>query len=228
MPNAKPTLVLIPGLLCDETVWQPVIEKFSGRLPIVVADCSMQDSLTQMAKDALAATSGPLYVAGHSMGARVALEMVRLAPERVLKLVLADTGVHPRKPGEESKRQRVIDLANEHGMQALADQWLPPMVYRQHDTALMSVLMQMVLRMNPQLHARQIQALLDRPDATTGLADIVCPVVLIVGRQDAWSPVEQHESMLPHLRDARLEVIEDAGHFAPVEQPEAFVAVMER
>ena len=229
MPISKPTLVLIPGLLCDKTVWQPVIDKLAGNWPIVVADCSTQNSITQMAKDALAATDGPLFVAGHSMGGRVALEMIRLAPERISKLVLADTGIHPRKPGEEVKRQQVIDLAYDKGMQALAAQWLPPMVQPElHDDAtLMGSLTEMVMRMNPDLHARQIKALLDRPDATAGLADIDCPVVLIVGRQDAWSPVEQHEAMLPHLRNVRLEVIENAGHFAPVEQPEAFVAVIE-
>lgn len=227
--SAQPTLLLIPGLLCDKIVWQPVIDHFSAEMPIVVADCSTQDSLTQMAKDALASTDGPLCVGGHSMGARVALEMVRLAPERVVRLALADTGVHPKKPGEDAKRQHVIDLANTKGMQALADQWLPPMVHpdRHEDKALMGALNAMVLRMDPELHARQIKALLNRPDAMEGLKAIDCPVSLIVGRQDAWSPVAQHEGMLAHLKNARLEIVEDAGHFAPIEQPKAFVTAIE-
>jgi pimeloyl-ACP methyl ester carboxylesterase len=224
----KPTLVLVPGLLCDETVWQPVVDRFGKDLPIVIGDCSTQDSITRMAKDTLDAAQGDLHVAGHSMGARVALEMVRLAPERIKKLALIDTGVHPRREGEEAKRQVMLDLADEKGMRALADQWLPPMVHpdRHDDTKLMGMLIAMVERMSPELHHRQITALLNRPAAMAGLEDITCPTTLIVGRQDVWSPVEQHEAMLPHLRNANLEIIEDAGHFAPVEQPEAFVATI--
>lgn len=226
---SNPTLVLVPGLLCDETVWQPVIDRFSGRLPILIGDCSTQNSITHMAEDVLDSTSGDLCVAGHSMGGRVALEMVRLAPERIKKLALADTGVHPRKIGEEIKRQEVIDLAFAKGMRALADRWLPPMVHpdRVTDSGLMGALTQMVERMSPELHQRQITALLNRPDALPGLDDITCQTTLIVGRQDAWSPVEQHVAMLPHLRNARLVVIEDAGHFAPIERPIAFIAVLE-
>ena len=45
---------------------------------------------------------GPLVVIGHSMGARVALEMVRAAPERISSSALLDTGVHPVREGEEA------------------------------------------------------------------------------------------------------------------------------
>lgn len=226
---SNPTLVLVPGLLCDATVWQPVIDAFKKRLPVLVGDCSSQDSITQMAKDILDSADGDLFVAGHSMGGRVALEMVRLAPDRVAKLLLADTGVHPKREDEEAKRQVLVDLGNERGMGALAEKWLPPMVHpdRIDDGVLIGALTQMVERMSPKLHARQIKALLDRPDATSGLKDITCQTVLVAGRQDAWSPVEQHEAMLPHLRDARMKVIEDAGHFAPIERPSAFISVME-
>jgi len=213
------TNLLIPGLLCDRFCWEPVL----ARLDAAVADLSTQDNLTQMARDLLAQYPGPLRVAGHSMGARVALEMARLAPGRVEKLALLDTGIHPLKPGEPEKRAEIVQYAYDHGMQALAERWLPPMVWEgnQTDAELMAGLTQMVLRMNPDLHARQIKALVDRPDASACLGQITCPVLLIVGRQDQWSPVSQHEDMLSLLPDASLHVIENAGHFAPVERPDA-------
>lgn len=229
MAETRPTLVLIPGLLCDGIVWQAAIDRFASEMPVMIGDCSTQDSLADMAKDILAANPGRLRVAGHSMGGRVALEMMRLAPERIERLALLDTGVHPRRDGEEAKRQVLVDLAYAKGMAALAAQWLPPMVHpdRHGDKPLMDMLTAMVGRMTPELHQRQITALLNRPDARPGLQAITCPVCLIVGRQDAWSPVAQHEAMLPDLQNARLEVIEDAGHFAPVERPAALVAALE-
>ena len=84
----------------------------------------------------------------------------------------------------------------------------------------------MVLLRDPDLHARQIRALVNRPDAASYLADIACPVLLVVGRQDQWSPVAQHEEMLRLLPDARLEIVENAGHFAPLEQADTVASLL--
>ena len=80
-------------------------------------------------------------------------------------------------------------------------------------------LTEMVLRKTPEQHERQIHALVHRPDASAYLDQIACPTLVMVGRQDAWSPVEQHEEMVKLIPDVRLEIIEEAGHFAPVERP---------
>ncbi|WP_246249259.1 alpha/beta fold hydrolase [Chelativorans alearense] len=225
---SQPTLVLVPGLLCDSFAWHKQAEVFDKDMPVSIADVSAGLSITGMAEDILFRHPGALWVAGHSMGARIALEMVRLSPERVAKLALIDTGIHPRRKGEEIKRQEMVDLAHSEGMSALAVRWLPPMVDEAHhgDQVLMGGLTEMVLRANPEQHERQIEALLGRPDAAAYLGTITCPVLLAVGRYDKWSPVAQHEEMLALLPDARLVIIEDAGHFAPLEQPEAVTAAM--
>ncbi len=210
------TVVLIPGLLCDAYVWQPVLARIGAAK---VADLTTQRSITEMAQSCLDATPGPLQVVGHSMGARVAMEMARLAPDRVRRLALLDTGIHPLRPGEAEKRAEIVNFANEHGMTALAQRWLPGMVHRQ-TPELMADLTQMVERMTPAIHARQIEALIGRPVAAEYLPQITCPVLLVVGEQDQWSPVSQHRDMLDLLPNARLEIIPGAGHFAPVEAPD--------
>ncbi|HBZ45597.1 MAG TPA: alpha/beta hydrolase [Maritimibacter sp.] len=212
------TVLLIPGLLCDRFCWEPVLK----RMEAIVPDLTTQSSLTQMATDCLAMVEGPIRVAGHSMGARVAIEIARLAPERLEKLALLDTGVHPLKEGEVEKRAEIVAYGHERGMEALAARWLPPMVYEPNQTPeLMQALTEMVLRQTPDSHQRQIEALVSRPDAAQYLPEITCETLVMVGRQDQWSPVGQHEHMVELLPNARLEVIEDAGHFAPVEQPDA-------
>jgi pimeloyl-ACP methyl ester carboxylesterase len=79
----------------------------------------------------------------------------------------------------------------------------------------------MVERATPRLFQRQIGALLTRPNAHRGLSAIPCPTAVIVGRQDAWSPLAQHEEMAALIPGARLSVIEDCGHMSPAEQPKA-------
>jgi len=219
------TLVLIPGLLCDAISWQPVIDRLGQG---VCADLSTQRTIAAMAADTLAAFSGPLAVAGHSMGARVAVEMWRQAPDRIARLALLDTGTHPAREAEKPGRARRVALAHEHGMQALCDDWLGPMVHpdQLNDPSVMEPLTLMVLSKTPDLHDRQIAALLGRPDAAPVLATVSCPVLVAVGRQDQWSPVAQHIEIAALIPQSKLVIIEDAGHFAPFERPDAVAAAM--
>jgi pimeloyl-ACP methyl ester carboxylesterase len=214
-------VVLLPGLLCDASIWAAQVAALRPIADVVVADFSQQASLVDMARAALALRNGPIVVIGHSMGARVGLEMVRLAPERVVRLALLDTGVHPVREGEEVSRQVLVDLGFSEGMGALADRWLPPMVHeaRLGDRTLMEPLRAMVMRATPEQHRRQIRALLGRPDARALLPTISCPTLVMVGRQDRWSPPAQHEEIAAAIPNAQLVVIEDSGHMSPVEQP---------
>lgn len=86
----------------------------------------------------------------------------------------------------------------------------------------------MVERATPAQHARQIGALLTRPDATSLLATITVPTLVVVGRNDEWSLVAQHVEIAAAINDARLEIIEDSGHMTTVERPDAVTGVLRR
>ncbi|NTJ43784.1 alpha/beta hydrolase [Agrobacterium larrymoorei] len=212
-------LLLIPGLVSDSRIWQQLAD--DARMPTLHADVTRDRSITDMGQRLLEETNHDLIVVGHSMGGRVALEMARLMPSRIKALVLANTGHSPKREGEEIKRQQMIDLGYKN-MNELARQWLPPMLdpARTGDKALIEHLKSMVLRAGARVHERQIRALIDRPDATSYLGMITCPVLLIAARQDNWSPIEQHQQIADAVGDAEMVVIENAGHFAPVERPQ--------
>jgi pimeloyl-ACP methyl ester carboxylesterase len=222
------SVLALPGLLCDDVIWGAQVAGLGDIADFTIADVSQFDDLTDMARAAVQSVDGPVHVLGHSMGGRVALEVWRLAPERVLSMVLMDTGVHPAGTAEPTGRQVLLDVSAQQGMRALADAWLPPMVHpaRHDDASLMPILIDMVMRADPQVHARQIKALLNRPDATPLLRTITVPTLVIVGRQDQWSPVAQHQQMAAAIAGARLEVVDDAGHMVTMEQPDAVTALL--
>lgn len=222
-----PKFVLIPGLLSDGRVWAPLARALAGRGSVHTADLRTMRSITGAAEDLLRRLDGPLVVAGHSMGGRIALEITRLAPDRLAGLVLADTGHHPRREAELPGRERMIALGHA-GMEELADAWLPPMVGRaaRADAALMDSLREMVLGFDAATHEAQVRALIDRPDAGPHLPAIRCPVLLLVGAEDGWSPEAQHREMAARIPDAELAVIPGAGHFAPIERPDAVTAAI--
>ncbi len=161
------------------------------------------------------------------MGGRVAFEVWRRAPGRVERLALLDTSYHPRDPGaagedERAARLRLLGVARCDGMRALGRAWLPDMVHaRRVGTPLYDDLLAMVERSSPGQYAAQVAALLARPDAWPLLATIDCPTLLLCGRDDAWSPPARHEHMHAAIAGSRLVVVDDCGHFAPVEQPAA-------
>jgi len=214
------TVFLLPGLLCDRFIWSDQIRALERFAQVIVPEFRCVDSITAMARIVLDAAPPTFALAGHSMGARVAIETFRMEPERVERLALLDTGVHARGPHEEAKRGELIEIARTQGMEAVAARWLPPMLHPDH-AALLGPLTDMVKRSTAETFANQQRALLDRPEARAVLPFVKCPALVLCGRQDAWSPVSQHEEIAAAIPHSKLVIVEDSGHMSPVEQPEA-------
>lgn len=219
--------MLLPGLLCDEAVWQEQMTDLRDR-DCRVVDYGVADTIGAMAEIVLQQAPERFALAGHSMGGRVALEVYRRAPQRVSRIALLDTGYEARPQGaagepERQKRLALLEQARSEGMRAMGTTWARGMVdpNRLGDRELMESILAMIARKTPELFHAQIRALLDRPDATPVLKALHCPTLLLVGRQDSWSPLERHEAMAELVPGSVLRVIEDAGHMSTMEQPRA-------
>ncbi|MDZ7937389.1 MAG: alpha/beta hydrolase [Rhodoferax sp.] len=130
--TTKPTLMLLPGLMCDAAIWAPQLQALSTQAHSVVPAWGLADSLTGMAQQVLDTAPTPTFaLAGHSMGGRVALEVMRLAPQRVERLALLDTGTRPLAEGEAGAKEKagrlaLLALAHSSGMRAMGTQWATP------------------------------------------------------------------------------------------------------
>jgi len=232
LPNGPtlPTLLLLPGLLCDRAVWAGTCASLEGVADTVVPDYGLSRSIEAMAALVLAtAPAGRFALAGHSMGGRVALEVVRQAPGRVERLALLDTGYQPLPEGEAADRERnqryrLLDTARREGMRAMGEAWAAGMVHparleNRLPGEVFEQILAMIERSSPEIFEAQIEALLARPDATPLLDQIRCPTLVLCGRQDAWSPLDRHVQMADRIPHARLAVVEESGHMAPMERP---------
>jgi pimeloyl-ACP methyl ester carboxylesterase len=199
-----------------------------------VVDHGTTDSLTQMAEQLLANAPERFALAGHSMGGRVALEVMRIAPERVTHLGLFDTGHLPKPAGaagdeEVRKRMALLSIARAQGVRAMASEWVKGMVASQrlHDRPLIDAILDMFERKTADTFERQLRALIHRPDATPVLQKIQVPTLVLCGELDAWSPPAQHQAIADCI-SARPAVVSiaDCGHMAMQEQPEAVAQAM--
>ncbi len=228
---ARPWLVLVPGLACDGQTWADLLPALPARC--VVAEGRLLDDIGAMAETLLAEAPAERFaLAGHSLGGRIALEVMRRAPQRVERLALLDTGWRPRAAGEageheRAQREALVALARREGMRAMGMQWAPGMLHPRclggpvHEAVLAMVANQSVERF-----AAQQAALLARPDASEVLASIGCPTLVLCGRQDLWSPLVRHEEMATRIAGARLAVVDDCGHMSPMEQPAAVATAL--
>lgn len=230
---ARPQLLLLPGLLCDATVWTHQRAALAQAVDCLVPDYGDLETITAMAESVLlTARPGPVLVAGHSMGGRVALEILRLAPSRVQGLALLDTGTEPLAHGtageqERTRRMALLETARREGMRSMGLQWARSMVHPAHVGApVFDEILAMIERSTPERFAAQLHALLGRPDARPVFAAITCPTLLVCGRQDTWSPLERHERMQQQLPHARLVPIENSGHMTTMEQPAAVSRIL--
>jgi pimeloyl-ACP methyl ester carboxylesterase len=218
----KPYVFLLPGMLCDAAVWQPQISVLQDSYTLGLPDFRGFNSLVAMARSVLDNAPSRFSVVAHSMGGRVAMELMRMAPQRIDKFVLMDMGVHPVAPGEEERNERLLELAAEGGLEAVADSWIPFMIHpsRIHDTALTTAIHDMVLRNEISDLQGQLQAAFERNDQSTYLASITHRVHVVCGDSDNWNPLHLHQQMCDQMHDAELVVIPNCGHMVTMEAPE--------
>jgi pimeloyl-ACP methyl ester carboxylesterase len=224
----KKPLILIPGLLCDDAVWASQSAALADLADVRVANNGEVDSLGALAESIIARAPPRFAIAGHSMGGRIALEVARRVPERLIGSALLDTGYEGLAPGEAGEREAagryaLLEKARRDGMRAMARTWVQGMVYppRLNDPALIEPILDMFERRAPDSYALQIKALLTRPDAGSVLPTIQCPTLVLCGREDAWAPPTRHEVMAKMIRHSTLEVIPECGHMSPMERPQA-------
>ena len=219
----KQSVVLLSGLLCDAAFWSDIPQRLAAVAEPQVVSFRGFCSLPAMARHVLDIAPKRFAAAGHSMGGRVALEIMRAAPGRVTGLALLNTGVHAVRDGEPQSRSRLKRLAYEHGMSALAAEWLPPLLGGDAARAaeLMPRLRAMIQRFSAEEYAAQDDAMLNRPDVLSLLPNIAVPTLLLSGSDDAWSPVSQQESIRRRIPHATLFEIHGAGHMAPLERPDS-------
>lgn len=228
MTAAMIPLVLLPGLLCDWALWRHQTEALGDVAAFTIGDFTDDDSIEAMARSVLIEAPETFALAGLSMGGYVALEIMRLAPERVMRLALLDTMARADTPEKVEHRGGLIELSQRGRFKGVTPRLLPMLIHpdRLGDEELTGTIMEMAERTGKKTFLRQQNAILKRIDSRPHLPTIRCPTLVLCGRQDAITPLEAHQEMADAIPRASLFVIEDCGHLATLEQPKQVNAAM--
>ncbi|GER89256.1 alpha/beta hydrolase [Dictyobacter vulcani] len=166
---------------------------------------------------------------GLSMGGYVAFAFYRKYPQRVGGLILADTQAGADSEEARTNREKVAQMAEQQGPDALAELQLPRLISehaRTHQPEVETRIRQMITAANPAGIAAAARGMALRADSTVMLETITCPTLVIVGEQDVLTPPAVARAYAQRIPDAQLAVIPNAGHLSNLEQPAIFQEVV--
>jgi pimeloyl-ACP methyl ester carboxylesterase len=215
-------LVLIPGLLNTGDLWRDQVRDLAdlGNMLITTAQRDY-DNLPEIANRILDSASERFALAGLSLGGYVAFEILRQAPERIIKLALLDTTAHPDTQEKAVQRRETMAQARERGVEHVLDTMLPNLLSAEHarDQGIRERMLRMAQEVGVKAFVRQQTAILSRPDSRPLLPEISCPTLVLCGREDNLTPPELAQEMADAIPNSRLIIVERAGHLSTLEQP---------
>jgi 3-oxoadipate enol-lactonase len=161
------------------------------------------------------------HICGLSLGGVVAIAMAHHAPERCASLILADTfAAHP-----DGRAIYDRSSAASHDLRAMAEARADVLLAQPADPALRREVIETMARIDPAAYRIGAAAvwLADQRDRA---AEIRLPTLVLCGAEDHITPPALSRELGALIPDARLELIDRAGHLSNMEQPEEFNTVV--
>jgi pimeloyl-ACP methyl ester carboxylesterase len=166
-----------------------------------------------------------VVLGGVSMGGYVAFGCLRLFPERVSGLILANTRPEPDSEEVRENRKNMARRVAEEGVEVLIELQMERLLARdtlENDAAVVEKVRAMILESSPNGVVAALGAMRDRPDSTPLLASIEVPTLVIGGEEDEISSPEVMEAMAEKIPNSRHVTLPRAGHLSNLEAPEGF------
>jgi pimeloyl-ACP methyl ester carboxylesterase len=213
-------LLLIPGLGSDATIWSRTIAELDNDARCTIGDTLQDQSITDMAQRILSAAPSRFALAGVSMGGMVALEIMRIEPARVTQLALIECNAFPDTQEQaKQRRQSIAVIRGGIDLRAAGQSSLARLIHPDAIDEIGEEIISMGIRVGAEIYARQIEAVLGRPDQQSVLSTITVPTAIIMGANDAMIPRSCAEAMVAAISDAELCIIANCGHLPPIERP---------
>jgi 3-oxoadipate enol-lactonase len=229
-----PVVMMSNGLMTNMGMWNPTISALKDRFQILRYDTRGHGStsvtpgpysIELLADDAIGLMDAldirEAHIMGLSMGGMVAQQIGARYPNRTLSLLLCNTAseMPPRSLWEERLR-----IAHTQGVAALADstirRWFTAS-FIERSPQIIEKIREMILATPLEGYLSCATAIRDMAQ-TTLLLKIKAPTLIVTGRQDPATTVEQSMVLNRMIDTSRMGVIENAAHLSNIEQPEIF------
>jgi pimeloyl-ACP methyl ester carboxylesterase len=165
----------------------------------------------------------PVVFCGLSMGGYVGWQFWRRHRHRLRAFILCDTRAVADTPEAAQTREETAERVLREGPGVVADAMLPKLFAAdtfQRQAAIVEETRKVIMETSPDTLAAALRGMARREDFRPRLAEVDVPTLLICGQHDAISAVAEMQHIAAAIAGARLAVIPQAGHMAPLEQPQ--------
>jgi pimeloyl-ACP methyl ester carboxylesterase len=216
-------LILIPGLMSDARLFAAQITDLSRDRPVTIALPLQGSTIDDISAAILAAAPAHFAVAGLGLGAHVALDLMRRDLTRITKVAFLSADPLGETPDAAAAREKRMILARTGRLyQAMQDE-LPARALADTDARdrILELVADMAQTLGADVFIAQSRALQRRRDQQKTLRRATMPALILAGAKDTLVTPRRQAFMADLMPTARVHVIENAGHFLPLEQPDA-------
>jgi pimeloyl-ACP methyl ester carboxylesterase len=239
-----PVVVLLHGFPFDRSMWSAQVADVAATYRLITPDLrgfgetaapegvytmeAMADDVIDLL-NAMQLTE-PVVLGGLSMGGYVALAAVAKYPDRFRALMLMDTKATADTPEAARAREELAATVEATAsaqpvVEAMLPRLFSHLTYERRPQVLVPI-RGVMARARPRAVAGALRGMAVRPDRTAALGSIRVPTLVLVGADDVITPPADSRAMADAIPGARLEVVPEAGHLAPVENPAAVNAAV--
>ena len=227
-------LLLIHAFPLNRRMWDPQIAALKSEFEVIAPDIrgfgeyqppspwtmdEMADDLRTML-DSLGIQT--CTVAGVSMGGYIALAFWSKYPERISRLVLANTRARADNETEKNARNEMIAAIQQNGTAILPDRMLPRLLRPNAPHDVLLAVRKMIEEASDSAATYAVMAMRDRVDFSTSLHRINFPTMVLTGADDVIIRAEDSRALADAIPGSRFITIPGSGHLSNLENPEEF------
>ncbi len=234
--GSGPSVVLVHGFPLDHTMWTPQIEYLSREYQIVTPDLRGHGrsettagpyTMELLGQDVNALLEHlkleSVVLGGFSMGGYAVLAFMRQFAHKVRGLILVDTRAVADTQEAQARREQQAQGVLKNGAAELANQMIGKMFTEgtlRENPLLVARVREVMESTTPVGIAETLRGMALRQDSTSLLESIRVPTLIIVGRQDSLTTVDDAQYMAGKIPNAQLEIVPDAAHLTTLERPQ--------
>lgn len=163
-------------------------------------------------------------IGGVAIGGTIATAVAAQPPTPMAGLVLISNRLGVDPIARRSQREATANRTLREGAAAMAPVLARAALSPAAGARVIAVVERMIREADPRAIAALVRAIADRPDLTPMLGRVRCPVMVLAGLDDPFSPWDDVRRLAHAVPGAKFVEVPSAGHMAPIEAPELVTA----
>ena len=223
--NENPvSVVLIPGFMLDESLWDELVNEMPKEWNIFRANLLQGESIAEIAQNIVQNSPQEFIVIGFSLGGYIARSLAEQFPERVAGLILVASSMRPDSQQQKEHKLTAIKLNSKEKFRGLSSMSILKTLHpsNANNKFLVKRIQEMGRKLGYDVFVKQSMLNRDVYD----MSKIKCPTLIISGAQDQIRSAEEATELYNQILNAQLETIEHTGHMIPIEQPKILASLI--